>query len=122
MKKAGIHPMVLITCVFAALFVGFFVGRNVSSAPVQIQEVTVPPTEYVAAEETDPPETGPININTATVEELMALPGIGQTYASRIVDYRRKHGPFESVGELIHVPGIGEKRLEAIWDLVTVGG
>lgn len=122
MKKGGIHPMVLITCVFAALFIGFFIGRNLSSAPVQIQAVTAPPTEYVAAEETEPPETGPININTATVAELIRLPGIGETYASRIVEYRQEHGPFESVGELIHVPGIGEKRLEAIWDLVTVGG
>ena len=122
MKKAKVHPMVLITCVFAALLIGFFVGRNFHSAPVQIQSITAPPTEIVAQAETTPEETGPININTATVEQLTRLPGIGETYATRIVEYRMENGPFKSVGELIHVPGIGEKRLEAIWDLVTVGG
>lgn len=122
MKKARVHPMVLITCVFAALLIGFFVGRNFHSAPVQIQSVTAPPMEATAETETEPEETGPININTATVEQLMQLPGIGETYAARIVEFRTENGPFDSVGALIHVPGIGEKRLEAIWDLVTVGG
>lgn len=122
MKKAKIHPMILITCVFAALLIGFFVGRNFHSAPVQIQSVTAPPTEIVAEAETKPEETGPLNINTATVEQLMELPGIGEIYATRIVEFRTENGPFESVGALIHVPGIGEKRLESIWDLVTVGG
>lgn len=122
MKKARVHPMVLITCVFAALLIGFFLGRNFHSAPVQIQSVTAPPMETTAETETEPEETGPININTATVEQLMELPGIGETYATRIVEYRTENGPFDSVGALIHVPGIGEKRLEAIWDLITVGG
>ena len=122
MKKARVHPMVLITCVFAALLIGFFLGRNFHSAPVQVQSVTAPPMEATAETETKSEETGPININTATVEQLMELPGIGETYATRIVEYQTENGPFDSVGALIHVPGIGEKRLEAIWDLITVGG
>jgi len=64
---------------------------------------------------------GKININLATQSELMDLPGIGNTLASRIVDYRRQHGDFSRVEELRNVSGIGEKRYEAVKDLITVG-
>jgi competence protein ComEA len=61
-----------------------------------------------------------INLNTATVEQLDALDGIGPTMAQKILAYRQQHGGFRSVGELDQVPGIGEKRLAALKDLVTV--
>ena len=62
-----------------------------------------------------------ININTAAVDELVTLPGIGKAYAQRIVDYREKNGPFKKVEELINVRGIGEKTFEKIRDRLTVG-
>lgn len=55
-----------------------------------------------------------ININTATKNELMELPGIGETYAERILIYRNDHGPFRSVDELENISGIGKKKLEKI--------
>ncbi len=61
-----------------------------------------------------------ININTATVEELVSLPGIGPAYAKRIVEFREKNGPFKKVDDLLNVQGIGEKTLEKIRDKVTV--
>jgi len=64
---------------------------------------------------------GKININLATQSELTDLPGIGSVLASRIVDYRRQHGEFSRIEELRNVSGIGEKRYEAIRDLITVG-
>ncbi|HMF08775.1 MAG TPA: ComEA family DNA-binding protein [Thermoanaerobaculia bacterium] len=61
-----------------------------------------------------------INLNTASVEELITLPGIGPSYAKRIVDYREKNGGFKRVEDLLNVQGIGEKTLEKIRDRVTV--
>ena len=64
--------------------------------------------------------SGKININTATVEELQTLPKIGPKTAAAIVEYRKEH-PFKSVDELVEVKGIGEKTLENLRPLVTVG-
>ena|SRR5437867_5417041 len=64
--------------------------------------------------------TEKINVNTASSEELTALPGIGKAYADRIVEYREKNGPFKKVEDLLNVRGIGEKTLERIRDRVTV--
>ena len=55
-----------------------------------------------------------LNINTASAEELQALPNIGTRMAQRIVDYRTQHGPFASVDALQNVKGIGEKTLEKL--------
>ena len=52
-----------------------------------------------------------ININTATVEELIRLPGIGPAYARRIVEWREQNGPFTSIEQLLEIRGIGPKRL-----------
>ncbi len=53
-----------------------------------------------------------ININTATVEDLVQLKGIGDVYAKRIVAYREAHGAFESIDALINVKGISKKTVE----------
>jgi competence protein ComEA len=62
----------------------------------------------------------PVNINTATLDQLESLPGIGPALGQRIIDYRTQHGPFASVDDLVDVSGIGEKRLEDLRPLVTV--
>jgi competence protein ComEA len=61
-----------------------------------------------------------VNLNTATAEELDALPGIGPVYAQRIIAYREANGPFEDVGEVMEVQGIGPACYEGIKDRVTV--
>ena len=61
-----------------------------------------------------------ININTADINELQKLKGIGLTYAQRIVDYRQENGEFKSIEELLNIKGIGEKRLEDIKMFITL--
>jgi len=61
-----------------------------------------------------------IHLNTATVERLQQLPGIGEILARRIVEYRKAHGPFRAVEELLQVPGIGKKKLESIRGYLTI--
>ena len=61
-----------------------------------------------------------INLNTATVEQLESLPGIGPKTAERIVEYRTKSGPFKRIEELMNVKGIGEKSFLKLKPLITV--
>lgn len=61
---------------------------------------------------------GPIHLNTATAVELQELPGVGPVLAERIVAHRETNGRFETVEDLLDVPGIGETKLAALRDLV----
>ncbi len=63
----------------------------------------------------------PVNINTATVDELTALPNVGPKTAEAIVAYRAEHGPFAKPEDLMGVKGIGEKTFEKMKPYVTTG-
>ena len=83
------------------------------------QKINIPfkpqPTPQVAGETT----AGKININTASLEQLDTLPGIGPVYAQRIIDYRKKKS-FSSLEEIMDIQGIGEKTFEKFKDLITI--
>ena len=64
--------------------------------------------------------TGKINLNTASVEELDTLPGIGPAYAQQIIDYREANGGFSAIEEIMEIKGIGEKTFEKIKDMITI--
>jgi comEA protein len=67
-----------------------------------------------------PPEK-PVNLNTATSEELQQVPGIGPVTAEKILKMRKSYGPFKSVDDLLAIRGLGEKRLEKMRKYLTVG-
>lgn len=129
MKKA-MQWLIAVTLVFAALTGGFFLGRNVhfgeirlSSVPQDSQIIATTASSQAtesSAQQTQPTVSGKLNINTATLEQLQALEGIGPVLAQRIIDYRTEHGPFSTIADLANVDGIGDKRLDTIWDDITV--
>ena len=88
------------------------------TVPPAVTEPSIPETTAAGSQPTQ--AAGLLNINTATLAQLDSLPGIGTVIGQRIIDYREENGPFTSVSQLILVDGIGEKRLAAIIDLITV--
>lgn len=61
-----------------------------------------------------------MNLNQATVEQLVELKGIGQKTAQAIIEYRQSHGEFTSVDDIVNVKGVGQKKLDSIRELLTV--
>ena len=128
MKNKVSVLLAVVTVLFVGFTLGLFVGRNTGSGTVTLavpaQMQTAPTTAATAAAETVPEETVsfPVNINTADADTLTALPGIGRVLAERIVAYRRQNDSFRAIEEITKVEGIGEKKAEAILELITVGG
>lgn len=138
-KAEGIA--VLLTVLLLSLALGFYVGRSTvkgavvieaaepeqvssleSVLPVEPQttsEVVSASEESLIAEEPEEPEY-PLDINTATVDDLDELPKIGPVLAQRIIDYRTAYGEFQFVEELMNVEGIGEVIFERIKEFVEV--
>lgn len=135
--KPGKAAVALLSVVLLSLAVmgGFFLGRNTVAGPVRIITRSHAPqlpqpdtggTREIPAAQSELPEKDaetafPININTATAEELQALPGIGKIRAEAIIAYREEHGPFTYVEDLRAVSGIGDGILTNIMDYITVG-
>lgn len=129
MKVKQVRGFIAVSLVFVLFIVGLFAVRNFgrsrfSSLTLRSETATATtdPTHAETSDTKTSVPSEPININTATPEQLDTLPGIGPALAQRIIDYREANGPFTSVNQLMDVSGIGEKRMEAIWDLVTVEG
>ena len=131
MKKPGIPIILIITVAVLAFTLGFFFGSSnhqpsVLSVPDAMYTLPADPVPQIPAP-SEISDAGhdirfPININTATKLEFMELPGIGEVLADRIIAYRDSIGAFSTVEGLMHVEGIGEKRIEELLDLITIGG
>lgn len=119
MKKEKIPDFLLGGLAVALL--AAVVGYNLAAAPRYDPDAVV----YSAASETSfaPSKTESqllVNINTATLEQLQELPGIGPVTAQKIVEYRERYGNFVDVYELDEIAGIGEKTLEKLLPYITV--
>ena len=135
MRNKQTAAFIALALAVALFSVGFFLGRQTvpyeagievqrpaASAAAQREDTQSEKAQDAdAAEETLPEETQfPINLNTATLEELCELPRIGSTLAQRILDYRAQYGRFSAAEQLMDVEGIGETTFEGLKDLVTV--
>ena len=108
--------LLALTGVFlCVLLILFFQDRiRMEEAGVET-EIEVPQEEIL-------PDLSPLNLNTATQEELAQLPGIGEELARRIVEHREANGPFETIEELMEVSGIGEGKFADLEGRITVNG
>lgn len=129
MKKHEILALAL-TVLFLGFASGFLIGYGIPGgiAPLPAQGMATPgislsataPASPSAAPSATPAASFRLNINTATAEELTALPGIGDKLAAQIIAHRTQNGPFAAPADIMHVSGIGEKKYAAIQDLICV--
>lgn len=117
MKKLIKYTLAGLTILTFVFLLGFYLGGKTARVPIT---VTVAPNS--ASPVSDSAEAYLININTAGKAMLMTLPGIGETTALRIIEWRETHGPFPDVEALLNIQGIGSKTLEEILDYITIGG
>ncbi len=120
MKISGPEKAILaVTAAFLLLTVGYFLGGRGGDAPYTV-DVQTKWTEEADDETGAAVDTRLININTATVDQLQNIPGIGPTKAAEIVADRRANGPFRIPEDLMRVSGIGEGTLSEILKYITV--
>ena len=119
---------ILLAVAFLAFTAGWFVRGNSAQRPVWVETertlVQQTPLLLPAPSTTPAQKVSPggqkVNLNTADLEGLMSLPGIGEKRAGDIIAYREANGPFRMVEQITDVPGIGEGILNGLIDCVTV--
>lgn len=142
MRKITITVMIALTALFIGVMSGILIDRvvlqhsysfsgslehtaehsNTTSVPNDIFPEESQSDALLATSPVDMLNSIKINVNTASKEDLMLLPGIGEKLAQAIIQYRTEYGQFKETNDLLNVPGIGAKRLNAILNYITVGG
>lgn len=117
--KKSLWALLGITGVFFCILLGVFIGRNFVSNGIIINNNH---NNSITESSDQTQNVNVLDLNAATLDELVLLPGIGETLAQRIIDYRTEHNGFTSVDELKRVSGIGDKKFEDIMPYVRVGG
>ena len=109
--------LLILTLVFLVLMVCIF--REIQTEEIAGDYVIT--TQKAAQEPVTPMPEPLVNVNTADLETLDKLSGIGPALAERIIAYREEHGPFQTVEDLLEVKGIGEATLEEFRQEITLG-
>lgn len=140
LKKAEVAA-ILVTLLCMSFTAGYFIGRSSGSHVITVSALdtapstppaTSPPTSasvglvsesHVSSSPaaSPPAVSSKLDINTASLDALVSLPGIGNVLARNIIDFRTKNGPFKIIDDIKNVDGIGDKKFSAIKDLITVG-
>ncbi len=119
--RKSLYILLTTTMVFVALVAGIFIGRNSTGTMV-----TLNPFSGNVASDTapvqKPTELGKVNINTASKSDLTLLPGIGNTKATKIIEFRDEFGNFTRIEDLIYVDGFSYTTIEELRPYITVGG
>ncbi len=99
----------------------YYVSRLGETPRPEVIEAAVPLNPSLPTESESSSESPLIDLNTATLDSLDSLPGIGPVRAQAIVDFRQRNGPFASVEDILNVQGIADGTYERLRGLVTVG-
>lgn len=124
MKKSGRKRIILfgLICVIAIVCGIIIQSREASYRSFFVENNALGSLDETAEpkESTQEPEAVLVNINTDNPLELETLNGIGEKLALRIIEYRKEHGDFEVIEDIMRVNGIAEKKFEAIKDFIYV--
>ena len=116
--KTQLLLLFMTLCFLTSLFFLYEKASDVATGADYTITVTQREPERVTPE--PPKEPALVDINTATLDELQTLTGIGPVIAQRIIDYRTENGAFTSIEDLLNVKGIGEATLNKFRDRVTI--
>lgn len=105
MKKSGI-VIALLSAITVGIMFGYYIGINQNGGQIEIMQPGY--------------EIGLVNLNTATIDELVLIPGIGDITAQRIIDYRERKGNFETIEDLLNISGISKDKLKDIQHYLTI--
>lgn len=124
-KNPGVYEFVSGSRIYEAIEeAGGFTEEAATSQVNQAQvledemRLYIPSIDELTSQSTE--ENGKVNLNTASEEQLMTLPGIGEAKAKSIVTYREKHGGFKKIEDIMEISGIKEALFQKIEDLITV--
>ncbi len=124
-KCEGVYEMPQGSRVFEAVSMAGGFSENAAVSQVNQAEILedetklyIPTIDEIA--EAESVEDGKVNINTAAKEELMTLPGVGQSKAELIIQYREEHGRFQAIEDIMNISGIKEGLFGKIKDLIKV--
>ncbi len=117
----GEAAVILLAALFIGVSAGWFFRGHSLARPLRVEAQWAQENVLVLPEPTATLEIALVDLNTAGVEELKTLPGIGEKRAGDIIADREANGPFRYPEDLLRVPGIGQETLNGLIDYVTTG-